>query len=120
MALKNFFKKKPVQQEPHAEAQEMSEKPQNQRPKSIAATINTPTFASGMRHELMVNHLFTQQCQRLWMGDGEGQVEGALIRKSMGSYLACPPSLAQSSFATSCAALNLPVSFVRFLMKRLA
>lgn len=54
------------------------------------------------------------------MGDGEGQIEGALIRKSMGSYLACPPSLAQSSFAASCAALNLPVSFVRLLTENLA
>ncbi|KOS21086.1 Glucans biosynthesis glucosyltransferase H [Escovopsis weberi] len=55
----------------------------------------------------MVNYLYQQQCSQLWVGDGSGEVEGVLLRKSRGHYMACPPQLANSPFAFACAALNL-------------
>lgn len=70
------------------------------------------SFMDDIRHEVMVNYLFQQQCARLWVGDGSGEVEGVLLRKFRGSYLACPPALSQSIFAMACAALNVPVSWL--------
>lgn len=61
-----------------------------------------------IRHEVMVNYLFQQQCARMWIGDGSGQTEGIMIRKSKANYLACPPDLIQSSFAMGIAAMNVP------------
>ena len=63
-----------------------------------------------LKHEIMVNYLFQQQCSRLWIADGTGEVEGVMLRKSRGNYLACPPALAESVFADSCVQLNVPVS----------
>jgi len=62
-----------------------------------------------LKHEIMVNYLFQQQCARLWIADGTGEVEGVMLRKSRGNYLACPPALADSVFADSCVELNVPV-----------
>lgn len=61
-----------------------------------------------IRHEVMVNYLFQQQCAAMWVGNGSGDSEGVLVRKSRGRYLACPPDLLQSSFAAGVMALNLP------------
>ena len=63
-----------------------------------------------LRHEIMVNYLFQQQCARLWIADGTGEVEGVMLRKSRGNYLACPPALADSVFADACVELNVQVS----------
>ena len=62
-----------------------------------------------IKHEVMVSYLFQQQCSRLWVADGSGEVEGVLIRKSRGQYMACPPNLGTSPFAFACAALNVQV-----------
>ncbi|KAF4555633.1 Hypothetical protein D9617_2g055960 [Elsinoe fawcettii] len=61
---------------------------------------------AGLRHEIMVNYLFQQQCARLWIADGTGDVEGVILKKSRGQYLACPPPLADSMFADMCVELN--------------
>lgn len=63
-----------------------------------------------IKHEVMVNYLYQQQCSQLWVGDGAGEVEGVLLRKSRGHYMACPPQLGNSEFALACAALNVQVS----------
>lgn len=73
-------------------------------------TPSRPTYVQGMKHELMVNHLYQMQLQKLWIGDDSGEVEGALIRKQMGSYLACPSNLAHSPLAIGCTALNVQVN----------
>lgn len=62
-----------------------------------------------LKHEIMVNYLFQQQCARLWIADGTGEVEGVMLRRSRGNYLACPPQLADSIFADSCVELNVQV-----------
>ena len=54
----------------------------------------------------MVNYLYQQQCANLWVSDGSGEIEGVLLRKSRGHYMACPPQLGSSPFAMACAALN--------------
>jgi hypothetical protein len=64
-----------------------------------------------IKHEVMVNYLYQQQNAHLWVSDGSGEVEGVLLRKSRGNYLACPAELGESRFAMACAEMNVPVSF---------
>lgn len=66
------------------------------------------TMMEDIRHEVMVNYLFQQQCAAMWIGDASGETEGVLVRKSKAQYLACPPELLSSTFAAGCASLNLP------------
>ena len=66
-------------------------------------------FIDDIKHEVMVNYLYQQQCSQLWVSDGSGEVEGVLLRKARGHYMACPPQLGNSSFAMACAALNVQV-----------
>ncbi|KAI0111046.1 glycosyl transferase family group 2-domain-containing protein [Hypoxylon sp. NC0597] len=63
-------------------------------------------FVDDIKHEVMVNYLYQQQCAHLWVSDGSGDVEGVLLRKSKGSYMACPPALGHSLFAMACSSLN--------------
>lgn len=135
MGLKNFFKKgKPEDEKKHG-APQMSEKdlvpppsfdPSGQstprgpyghgssRPASIAPSTRS-SWAQDIKHEVMVNYLFQQQCSFLWIGSGSGDTEGVLLRKSRGNYLACPPQLAQSTFGFACATLNVHVSISKVL-----
>jgi hypothetical protein len=66
-------------------------------------------FLDDIKHEVMVNYLYQQQCSHLWVSDGSGEIEGVLLRKSRGQYMACPPQLGNSPFAAACAALNVQV-----------
>lgn len=66
-------------------------------------------FLEDIKHEVMVNYLYQQQCSHLWVSDGSGEIEGVLLRKSRNTYMACPPQLGSSSFAAACAALNVQV-----------
>jgi hypothetical protein len=66
-------------------------------------------FMDDIKHEVMVNYLYQQQCSHLWVSNGSGEVEGVLVRKAKGHYVACPLQLEDSSFAYAAAALNLPV-----------
>lgn len=66
------------------------------------------SYMEELRHEIIANYLFQQQCAIMWIGDGSGETEGVLVRKSRANYLACPPDLILSSFAQSVVALNLP------------
>lgn len=66
------------------------------------------TMMEDIRHEVMVNYLFQQQCSSMWVGSGSGESEGVLVRKSKNRYLACPANLIQSQFAGGVMALNLP------------
>ncbi|EXJ65575.1 hypothetical protein A1O7_01916 [Cladophialophora yegresii CBS 114405] len=63
-----------------------------------------------IKHEVMVNHLYQQQCSRLWVSDGSGEIEGVLLRKSRGQYLSCPHELRSSQLAQACAELNVQVA----------
>ncbi|KAF7559604.1 hypothetical protein G7046_g4537 [Stylonectria norvegica] len=63
-------------------------------------------FLDDIKHEVMVNYLYQQQCSMLWVGDGSGEAEGVMLRKSRGRYMACPAALGHSPFAMACAALN--------------
>lgn len=64
-----------------------------------------------IKHEVMVNFLYQQQCSHMWIGDQSGQVEGVLLRKARGNYLACPPDLARSVFHGAAMALNIQVCY---------
>ncbi|KAK3950370.1 glycosyl transferase family group 2-domain-containing protein [Pseudoneurospora amorphoporcata] len=72
------------------------------------STVSTTSsvFLEDIKHEVMVNYLYQQQCSYLWVANGSGEIEGVLLRKSRGQYMACPPALGHSPFAMACAALN--------------
>ena len=76
---------------------------------SSRASVTSSMFIDDIKHEVMVNYLYQQQCSHLWVADGSGDVEGVLLRKSRGNYMACPPRLADSAFAMACATLNVQV-----------
>jgi hypothetical protein len=89
------------------------------RPQSIsgrsARSTGSSLFLDDIKHEVMVNYLYQQQCAHLWVSDGSGEIEGVLLRKSRGQYMACPPQLGNSPFAVACAALNVQVGLFSFL-----
>lgn len=72
-------------------------------------STQSSTFLDDIKHEVMVNYLYQQQCSHLWVSDGSGEIEGVLLRKAKNTYMACPPQLGNSAFASSCAALNVQV-----------
>jgi hypothetical protein len=84
------------------------------RPQSLSArstrSNGSSMFLDDIKHEVMVNYLYQQQCSHLWVADGSGEIEGVLLRKTRGQYMACPPQLGNSPFAVACAALNVQVS----------
>ncbi|KAK0671704.1 glycosyl transferase family group 2-domain-containing protein [Cercophora samala] len=85
-----------------------SSRPQSVSGRSVKST-GSSMFLDDIKHEVMVNYLYQQQCSHLWVSDGSGEIEGVLLRKSRGQYMACPPSLGNSPFAMACAALNVQV-----------
>ncbi|KAH8717088.1 glycosyl transferase family group 2-domain-containing protein [Phaeosphaeriaceae sp. PMI808] len=78
-----------------------------QSPNSLTSLRSS--VLSELKYEAMVNHLFQQQCRRLWLKDASGDIEGVLLRKSRGIYTTCPPALAESALADCCSRLNLQV-----------
>lgn len=80
--------------------------------RSVRSTrsVGSSAMLDEIKHEVMVNYLYQQQCSHMWVSDGSGEVEGVLLRKSRGHYMACPPQLNHSAFALACAALNVQVS----------
>lgn len=126
MGLGGYFKPKKAAA-PHDIAPQMMEKPPSRLdnnfelstavgPKfgssraSLAPSTNSSTYVDEIKHEVMVNYLYQQQCSHLWVNDSSGEFEGVLLRKSRNSYMACPPQLATSTFGMACAALNVQVS----------
>jgi hypothetical protein len=83
---------------------------------SIAPSTRSSAFVDDIKHEVMVNYLYQQQCSHLWVSDGSGAIEGVLLRKTKGNYMACPPPLARSPFAVACDSLNVQVSWVFFFV----
>ena len=79
---------------------------------SIRSTRSTASsvFLGDIRHQVMVTHVFNQLCKARWIEDVEsGQIEGVILRKTRGQYLACPDELADSPFSAACVALNVQV-----------
>lgn len=89
-------------------------RPQSSSGRSSRSTpsVQSSVFLDDIKHEVMVNYLYQQQCSQLWVSDGSGEVEGVLLRKARGHYMACPPQLGNSPFAMACAALNVQVSSI--------
>ncbi|KAI9715008.1 MAG: hypothetical protein M1812_006221 [Candelaria pacifica] len=129
MGLGSYFKaKKPAEAKPQmtekspatatatpkhvTDARTPSRTPQvgSSRNSLYASSTHSSAFLDDIKHEVMVNYLYQQQCSRLWVSDGSGELEGVLLRKGRNNYMACPPQLAQSPFAVACAALNCQVA----------
>ena len=68
------------------------------------------SFVEEIKYEVICNWLYQQQCSKLWVSDGTGELEGCLVRKSRRDYMACPPQLAYSTLADACAGLNVQVT----------
>jgi len=94
-----------------------SSRPQSISGRSVRST-GSSVLLDDIKHEVMVNYLYQQQCSHLWVSDGSGEIEGVLLRKSRGQYMACPPQLGTSPFAIACAALNVHVRRYAGMMKR--
>lgn len=77
---------------------------------SLTPSSRTSTYIDEIKHEVIVNYLYQQQCSHLWVKDSSGQYEGVMLRKSRNNYLAYPPQLVDSPFGIACAALNCQVS----------
>ena len=80
--------------------------------RSAAPSIRSTrsSYVDDIKHEVMVNYVFQQQCSHLWVNVVGGENEGVVLRKAKNCYLACPPQLASSPFAIACAELNVQVS----------
>lgn len=63
-----------------------------------------------MKHEVMVNYLYQQQCTNLWVAEGAGVTEGCILRKDQGEYTACPQTLLDSQLFESLKSLNVQAS----------
>jgi hypothetical protein len=74
-----------------------------------ARSTQSSAMLDDIKHEVMVNYLYQQQCSHLWVSDGSGEIEGVLLRKARNQYMACPPQLGNSPFAVACASLNVQV-----------
>lgn len=57
----------------------------------------------------MSSYLYQQQCTHMWVSESQGVPEGCVVRKSRGHYLACPPTLVDSTFAKAMNHLNVQV-----------
>ncbi|MCJ1336705.1 hypothetical protein MMC09_001983 [Bachmanniomyces sp. S44760] len=73
---------------------------------SIAPSTRSSAFVDDIKHEVMCNFVYQQQCSHLWVSDGSGELEGVLLKKSKHEYISCPPQLATSPFAGACMALG--------------
>lgn len=62
-----------------------------------------------IKHEVMVNYLYQQQCTNLWVAEGAGETEGCILRKGNHGYTSCPPTLQDSLFLKSMSSLNVQV-----------
>ncbi|KKA26508.1 hypothetical protein TD95_004246 [Thielaviopsis punctulata] len=91
---------------PHSSSHPQS--PQNNPPRipSTRHSANISNMLGNIRHEVMVNYLYQQQCANLWVSDGGGEVEGILLRRERGHYLACPPELMDSEFEQAVNTMN--------------
>ena len=91
-------------------------RPQSSSGRSTPSTRSS-MFLDDIKHEVMVNYLYQQQCSQLWVSDGSGVIEGVLLRKARGHYMACPPQLGSSPFAMACAAMNVQVSPLNMMLE---
>ncbi|KAI9841998.1 MAG: hypothetical protein M1838_003325 [Thelocarpon superellum] len=125
MGFKNYFKSKGAPAEPASVAMEKPA-PVITNPAMDPDLLSTPAVGSSrnsisgrsfqsshmedIKHEVMVNYLYQQQCSQMWVSDQSGHLEGVLLRKSRGNYMACPPDLASSEFLRACSVLNVHVA----------
>lgn len=86
-------------------------RPQSSKDSTSNLSAQSSTCLNDVKHEVMVNYLYQQQCSHFWVHDKSGNLEGVLLRKSKHAYMAYPPQLATSALAEACKALNVQVNF---------
>jgi hypothetical protein len=79
---------------------------------------NKNRYLEDIRHEVMVNYIFQQQCSQLWLDhEAYSGHEGVIMRKAKGTYLTCPPDLVDSDLAKACIEMNIQVSVSDFFQE---
>lgn len=73
----------------------------------------TTGFIEDIRHGVMTNYLYQNQCTRLWVDNAV--TEGVLVRKARGEYESCPINLVNTALGHAVKALNVEVSQKAFL-----
>jgi hypothetical protein len=86
---------------------------QSRPPSSRAAAEGR--LVDDIKHQVVINHLYKNQCSSLWIRDYTENMEGCMVRRKKNDYLFKPPTLASSSFAKAMSALNVQVSIHFFL-----
>jgi hypothetical protein len=123
MGLGSYFKAKKPEPKVEQEMTTTFEKSPAPMPPRMDLTLPPNAFESSrnsimsaesgwmddIRHEVMVNYLYQQQCSHMWVSDGSSEMEGVLLRKSRNTYMACPQELGNSQFAAACASMNVQV-----------
>lgn len=100
----------------HARAPESTPGPPGPPRRSMSTGDATPMrdgktasgFIEEIRHGVMANWLYQNQCTRLWVDNPK--VEGVFVRRARGEYDSCPPALVDTRLAQAVNALNLEVS----------
>jgi hypothetical protein len=84
------------------------------RPPSSRA-VAEGRLVDDIKHQVVINHLYKNQCSSLWIRDYTQNMEGCMVRRKKNDYLFKPQSLESSSFAKAMSALNVQVSIHFFL-----
>lgn len=67
-------------------------------------------YFDDLRYEVMCSHIYQSQSMMMWIQDAGSGQEGVVVKKSRDQMLTAPPQLANSTFAYSVAALNVPAA----------
>src|SRR2546421_12997020 len=115
MGLKNYFKAPPASDPSHA--QEMTAEKSPSRAPAVGGSLEMPrlrtpsglssrdsfapsssrssTFIDDIKHEVMVNYLYQQQCSQMWFGDMAVEQEGVVLRKNRNNCRGSAPELSR-------------------------
>lgn len=83
------------------------------RPASLAPSArsaHSSRYFDDLRYEVMCSHIYQSQSMMMWIQNPEAGQEGVVVKKSRDQMLTAPPQLANSTFAYSVAALNVPAA----------
>jgi hypothetical protein len=126
MGLKEYFRAKaPPSTLPQVPEKSHSPPESHRGSGVVSGVISSASSAvvDDIKHDVMVNYLYQQQCSHMWHNPGGGggyyeapasPEEGVLLRKTRGVYMTYPPALSKSPLADACNALNVQVTSNKF------
>lgn len=93
-----------------SDAASLSPTPSTHSRPSSSRAAEENRLVDDIKHQVVLNHIFKNQCSSLWIRNIDDNIEGAMVRRKKNDYLYKPQALEQSSFARAMAALNVQVS----------